>query len=74
MKKIIKLSTKEKTQAQQESDERRTNDMIKFWMSFKDGMGNPWFLPVEWGWYYMNPSCTATVEQFNSSFRIYLGK
>jgi len=74
MKKVMKLSTREKTQAQQEADERRTNDMIKFWMSFKDGKGNPWFLPVEWGWYSMNPACCATAEQFNNGFRAYLGK
>jgi len=30
MKKVMKLSTKEKTQAQQEEDERRTNEMIRF--------------------------------------------
>jgi hypothetical protein len=48
--------------------------MIKFGMSFKDGKGNPWFLPVEWGWYSTNAACQATLEQFNSGFRAYLGK
>lgn len=70
----MKLSIKKKTQAQIEADERRTNDMIKFWMSFKDHEGNPWFLPTEWGWYCMNPACKASAEQFNSWFRAYLGK
>lgn len=74
MKKTMKLSTKEKTQAQIAEDERRTNDMIKFGMSFEDGKGNPWFLPVEWGWYSTNAACQATLEQFNSGFRAYLSK
>lgn len=70
----MKLSTKEKTQTQQEDEARRTDDMIRFWMTFKDGHGNPWFIPLEWGWYSTNGVCQATTEQFNTGFRAYLGK
>ena len=74
MKKVMKLSTKETIKAQEEYDEQKTNDMITFWMSYKDHEWNPWFLPTEWWWYSMNLQCKKTAEQFNSAFRDYLSK
>lgn len=69
-----KLYTKEKTQAEQARDDERMDDMIAFWMTFKDPKWNPWFLPVDGGWYYLNPKCKATIDEFNTWLRIYINK
>lgn len=69
-----KLYTKEKTRAEQERDEQRMDDMITFWMSYVDHKWNPWFLPLDGGWYTTNWKCELTAEQFNASFRAYISK
>ena len=74
MKKTIKLSTKEKTQAQQEADEYRMNEMIKFGFTYNDYEWNPYFIPLPDGWYALNPKCNAGREDFEDGFRAYLNR
>lgn len=74
MKKTIKLSTKEKTQAQQEADDYRTDEMIRFWFTYNDWEWNPFFLPLPDGWYEMNAKCKAGREDFERDFRAYFNR